>query len=580
MNGILFRYSSMLVILFLLNGKAEAQVYPNNVFQYPMDTPLLLSAPFGSLRDNHFHSGMDIRTSEKVGLPVYAIADGYVARIKYSPVGYGKAVYINHPNGYTSVYGHLLNAEGELASYIKKYQYEQEKFEFDHFPGVGKIQVKKGQIIGWSGNSGASTGPHLHFEIRDTKTEHIINPQLFGIKGFDQYRPAIKKVVLYSLNTNTPVVYGTYAITAAKLTEHDSVWLYKDTIRVASGLLGVGVDAVDYLHNPEKEYSIYRMTYWADGKKYYEHKMDRFAFDQSKCINVHIDYARYKLEKVRYQKCFRDDGNRIGIYNYLRNRGRLPLNDTVPHELLLEVADFAGFTHKVKVIVKADAKQKMLQETVIPNRVATVVPAKSFGYKTREIEINIPAGSLYDTIQFGLSVLDRKANAYSNTFQLHYPTTPLASPITVSIKPDGFTEQQTSKLLLASVNASGSFSSAGGGFENGRVVAKISNFGTYTVVADSVAPVVKILNANSKGVVADSTGLRVLIRDELSGIASYRATLNGKWILMEYDAKNDELLYAFDTKTIFSQKQNFKLIVADKKGNTTELVSDIEFKKQ
>ena len=556
-----------------------AQGYPKGYFQSPMDTPLMLSAPFGSLRDNHFHSGMDIRTNEQIGLPVYAIADGYVARIKYSSVGYGKAIYINHPNGFTSVYGHLQNAEGELALYIKQYQYEQEKFEFDHFPAVGKLKAQKGQIIGWSGNSGASTGPHLHFEIRDTRTEQIINPQLFGIKGFDQYSPTIKKVVLYSLKGNAPITYSEYSITSNKLLLQDSIWLYTDTIRVPIGLWGLGLEAVDFLHNPDKEYSIYRMAFFADGKKYFEHKMDRFAFDQSKNINVHIDYARYKQEKVRYQKCFKDDGNRIGIYNYLRNRGKLPLYDTLIHDVLLEVGDFEGFTHRVKLLMQADETLSVPQEVMIPNRVATLFPAQSFTYRTKEFEVAIPAGSLYDTIQFGLSVLDRKPRTYSNAIQVHYPTTPLVSSISVSIKPDGYNETQTTKFLIASVNASGNFSSVGGGFENGRVTAKVSNFGTFVVVADSVPPIVKILNSNNKGQVQDSIGLRVQIKDELSGIASYRATLNGKWILMEYDAKNDELLYSFDEKTLPNQKQDFVLTVIDKKGNATELVAQLEFKK-
>jgi murein DD-endopeptidase MepM/ murein hydrolase activator NlpD len=187
------------LVFVTLNGVAQ-NVYIQDYFVSPMDSPLYLSAPFGSLRDNHFHSGMDIRTNEKEGLPVYAIADGYVARIKYSPFGYGKAIYINHPNGYTSVYGHLQNANGTIAKYIKKYQYEMSSFDFDHFPGKDKLKVKKGDTIGWSGNSGGSTGPHLHFEIRNTQTEEIINPQLFGIPVVDAENPAIQRFYVYTFN--------------------------------------------------------------------------------------------------------------------------------------------------------------------------------------------------------------------------------------------------------------------------------------------------------------------------------------------------------------------------------------------
>ena len=213
-----------LLFIALLVGimNVQAQHYPVNYFITPMDTPLYLSAPFGSLRDNHFHSGMDIRTFEKEGLPVYAVADGYVSRIKVSAVGYGKAVYINHPNGYTSVYAHLLKYEGAIANHIKSIHYLEQKFELDNFPTKDLIKIKKGEIIGWSGNSGGSTGPHLHFEIRDTKREESINPQLFGIPGVDLFKPTLKRLVIYALNNNRPVVQHNIAINDNNTIKTDS----------------------------------------------------------------------------------------------------------------------------------------------------------------------------------------------------------------------------------------------------------------------------------------------------------------------------------------------------------------------
>src|SRR5574343_418509 len=174
MNKFLQYLSYLCVIWVASTWISTAQPYPQDAFVSPMDTPLFLSAPFGSLRDNHFHSGMDIRTNEKEGLPIYAIADGYLSRIKISPIGYGKAIYIDHPNGYTSVYGHLLRYEGAIADYIKAYQDQIKRYDFDHFPEKNLLRVKKGQLIGFSGNSGTSSGPHLHFEIRDTKSEEPI----------------------------------------------------------------------------------------------------------------------------------------------------------------------------------------------------------------------------------------------------------------------------------------------------------------------------------------------------------------------------------------------------------------------
>lgn len=574
-----------MIIFLLLFGDVQSQsIYPQNYFGFPMDTPLYLSAPFGSLRDNHFHSGMDIRTYEKEGLPVYAVADGYVARIKYAPNGYGKAIYINHPNGYTSVYGHLQRAEGELASYIKRYQYEIERFDFDHFPGTGKLNVRKGQIIGWSGNSGGSTGPHLHFEIRDTKTEDVINPQLFGIPGVDVYQPFIKKVVVYSLDANAPA-----QLTTADISKNtvrlgaDSIPTYIDTLNIGAGTIGFGLEAYDYLTNTNNEYSVYGITCVVDGKKRYAHKLDRFSFDDSRCINVHIDYAQYKETKTRIQKCFKDDGNRITIYNYLRNKGRVPMpQDTIVHEAFFTVADVDGRTNSLRVFFRSVTNNIVRPAKPVSNVVAIFYPTKQNVYRTKEVEIQIPPKALYDTLLFMYKMLPAEKFAYSPTHQIHAANTPLNSSIGISVKMDPMSEPFKDKLLLASLNTNGSVVAVGGGYDtekNGWVTARTSTFSNILIVADSVAPVVRILNLTKDGVINDTLGLSIKVEDNLSGIASYKMTLNGKWVLTDYDAKNDVLTYLFDEKTVFNQKQEAIITVKDKKENVTVLKKEITFSK-
>lgn len=571
--------------LLLICGESKSQsFYPQNYFGFPMDTPLYLSAPFGSLRDNHFHSGMDIRTYEKEGLPIYAVADGYVARIKYASNGYGKAVYINHPNGYTSVYGHLQRAEGEIASYIKRYQYEIERFDFDHFPGAGKLKVTKGQIIGWSGNSGGSTGPHLHFEIRDTKTEDVINPQLFGIPGVDVYQPVIKKVVVYSLDGNAPVLISTADISKNTLRlGADSIPTYFDTLKVVAGTVGFGVEAYDYLTNTNNEYSLYGITCSVDGKKRYAHKLDRFSFDDSRCINVHIDYARYKETKTRIQKCFKDDGNRITIYNYLLNKGRVPMpKDSLVHEALLTVSDVDGRTASVRVFFRSVGNVVASPAKPVSTVAAIFYPTKQNMFKTKELEIQVPSKALYDTLLFTYKMSPSEKFAYSPTHQIHDVNTPLNSSISISLKMDPIAETIKDKLLISSLNANGTILAIGGGYDtdkNGWVTARTSTFSNALIVADSIPPVVKIINANKEGLIKDTLGLTIRIEDDLSGIASYKMTLNGKWMLTDYDAKNDLLTYLFDEKTIFNQKQEAIITVKDKKENVTILKKEIIFVK-
>lgn len=550
-----------------------AQTYPTGYFMAPMDTPIYLSAPFGSLRENHFHSGMDIRTYEKEGLPVYAVADGYISRIKISPVGYGKAVYIDHPNGYTSVYGHLLKFEGELAAYIKTYQYSIQRFDFDHFPDKQKIKVKKGQLIGYSGNTGGSSGPHLHFEIRDTKSEEPINPLLFGIPAVDSLPPFINRVIVYQLNENRPHAIAQVTIPLKRPLLTDSGWVLTDTIAVCSGKIGVGIETYDHLVNKTKEYSVYCADLFANGRKQFSYRLDRINFADSRYINAHIDYETYKQDGYRINKCFLDDGNRIAIYPYMRNRGYLLIEKDSCLYLRFCVGDVYGNTYTLHALLKASLPE-IKHESLCNDLVW--YPQTNNTFKTKQLLVHVPTGALYDTLFpcINQDVFKGK-HLLSSAQQVHQFTSPLQKSITISIKPDSV--PYTNKLLLANVTREGTIKAAGGSYEKGWVTLQTSTFGTYAVVADSVAPTIKLTNLNKRGEVTDSS-LFIRAEDALSGIETYTATLNGNWILLEFDPKNDLLRYDTDEKTIWNQKQELVLTVTDKKNNTTILKQSIIFK--
>ena len=194
--------------LLLLSTSLFAQTdYPKDYFRSPLDIPLKLSGNFGELRPNHFHAGFDMKTLQREGLNVYAVADGYVSRIKISTFGNGKTIYIDHPNGFTSVYGHLQKATDSIESFMKKTHYKEQSFEIEMYFKPNQMPVKKGQIIALSGNSGASEGPHLHFEFRDTKTEKIINPMFFGFDALlkDSKKPIVSNLYVYPLDAKTTV---------------------------------------------------------------------------------------------------------------------------------------------------------------------------------------------------------------------------------------------------------------------------------------------------------------------------------------------------------------------------------------
>lgn len=555
------------IILIFIASVCFAQPYPTDCFRAPMDTPLYLSAPFGSLRDNHFHSGMDIRTYEKEGLPIYAIADGYVVRIKISPVGYGKAVYINHPNGYTSVYGHLQKFEGKLASYIKNYQYQIKRFDFDHFPEAEKILVKKGEIIGYSGNSGTSSGPHLHFEIRDTKSEEPINPLLFGITAVDSLPPFINRVVFYDLSPNRPLLLSSETISTKNTLITDSGWVLLDTVKLNTTHVGIGIETYDYLVHKNKEYSVYCADLFSDGKKQFSYRMDRINFADTKYINAHIDYEVYKNFGYRINKCFLDDGNNINIYPYMRNKGNLSMEIGQYKVVQFCAGDIYGQTFTLYVVMYCNAASNY---TETPCNQITWYPNKNNQLNTSSIQLTVPKGALYDTLYPCLNFdLASVKKGLSPVFQIHQPSTPIHVPITIGIKPDSVL--YTNKLLLGLVNEQGTIKPAGGDFFNGWVTYKTSTFGSYVVIADSIAPQVKILHLNKRNELTDTTKINIKVDDLISGIDTYQGYLNGQWILLEYDPKNDLLTYFFDEQTLFNQKQELQLIVSDKKGNSTTL---------
>jgi hypothetical protein len=581
----------LLIVFTALTIKTNAQNYPQNYFRYPLDSLPSLVSPFGGLRDNHFHSGMDLRTNQREGLPVFASADGYVSRIKIQSIGYGKAIYLDHPNGYTTVYGHLQKYSGKIAEWIQNYQYKNQTFEFDYVFEKPILLVRKGDTIGLSGNSGGSSGPHVHFEIRNTKSEKIINPALFGIIPFDTLNPIIKNVFVYNFVSDGLLLKQELKINHQTIipTNFPNQFIYKKVLELPAEMYGFGIESYDYIHNPTDEKGIYEYSLKINDKQLFKHTLNQFAFDESKYINAHIDYPFYKAAKTRIQKCFIDDGNEFSTYQSNALKGKVLVTKNTCDTLVFEIKDFNQnkFILLIPIVGLTSKMNKEKQDylkSIKPKK--AFYPLKKNTIKTKEFLFELDAKSVYDTVFYDFGSLKPiQEPALSKIYQVFNPTASLHKAADIAIKPfSGYLKYQSKLLLAYYFKDRKDFRSAGGNYDGGVVKGKASNFGHYFVTIDTIAPSIKQVFINTEEALSDSLHFYFEIKDNFSGIGKYEGYLNGEWILLDFDAKSNMLTYHFDKiwYNLVAQNKDSKLKntaiikpevlirVTDKKGNVAE----------
>jgi hypothetical protein len=572
----LFALRPKLLILAILIASANQlnaqKDYPKDYFRAPLDAKLMLAGTFGEIRSNHFHSGIDIKTGGVEGYPVYAVADGFVSRIKVSAYGFGKAMYITHPNGYVSVYGHLSKYNKTVGDYVRKEQYRRENFEIELFPAATEFPVKKGDIIAYSGNSGSSGGPHLHFEIRDGATEKPINPLLFGYNVTDLVKPTISSIKIYPEDKSAKINGSNKAARFMAEGSGTGYRLAENPVVRVSGNISFAIQAIDKQSDTDNKNGIYSVKLFVDSKEVAGHRMETFAFDKTRYVNSLIDYEEYVRNDVRLQRTKIDPGNQLDIYNETVNKGVVLFNDTLTHVIKYEVTDAAGNMSILTFKLKADRVKVILEtSSEIENKPSNI---KKFNYATpnnfrsSSVSLDAPKGVFYDSFTFKYDSAKQIAGTFSIVHKIHNKYTPVHDYLTLSIKAIKLTENLTPKALIVKVKEDGkSFSSVGGTWESqGYVTAKIREFGDYTIAIDTIPPKIKAVNPESFGKMTGQKYIKLTISDELSGIASYKGMLNGKWILMEYDAKNDLLIYTIDEMRI--PGTNTLLVeVRDGKGN-------------
>lgn len=559
----------MVVLAVTLPGTSRSQSkYPKNYFRSPIDFPIQLAGGFADIRQNHFHSGIDVRTGGEEGKPVYAIADGYVSRINISSGGFGKAIYITHPNGYTSLYGHLKKLNGAIGQWMKEQQYKKESFELDIPVDPGVLKVKKGDIIAYSGNTGLSEGPHLHFEIRDAATQEIIDPLLFGLPFKDSTPPKISEVRIYPFNDNSMVNFGNNPVTLSVSGSGSQCRLNsKDTVKV-SGRIIFGIQAVDYSNDTGSRDGIFSIELFVDTTCYFFQKFERFAFAETRYANSELDYPQVVHNGQRILRSYIAPNNKLSMYTLKNKNGVVDFSDTGKHRIRYIVKDVFGNTTTLTFWVRSHLPAPGGVPQNKEPKGTLLTSGKINQFKKEGMTFDLPADALYEDLDFICSVSPAISGSFSPVYHLQNDLVPVHSLCTLSIRADGVPKALLNKALIVKVGSAGYFSGKSSKLENELIKTQVKEFGNYAVAVDTIPPLIKPVNVSQNKNVSKQQNLCFKISDNLSGIQSYRGTLNGKWILMDFDAKSSFLVYTFDDR-IKPGKNNFRLVVKDAVGNET-----------
>lgn len=553
MNRLSFLFSLFFSVVF-----SQAEV-PTDYFSSPLKIPLQLSGTFGELRGNHFHSGLDIRTQQKEGIPIYAPADGYINRIKVQHFGYGKALYIQHPNGYSTVYAHLREYAGDIQAYVKKEQYKAELYEVEAFPSASELPVKKGDLIGYTGNSGSSGGPHLHYEIRDASSRPM-NPLLFGIEIADTRKPLINSVFVYPIGEEAHVNQNNNAQQLRLIPKNDGS--YTSEKITAYGTLGFGISAIDQQNDANNRNGLYKIETNFNGTKKIEVLFDRFSFGETRYINRYIDYGYLKDKKSTIQKLFVERNNPLSIFKSSHQNGYITLADTLDAIYTIVVSDFKK--NKVEIFIPIEGKKDSIKiNKTIPKNNYQVFAKEGKEIKEGKFTIYIPKDALYED-----ALLQIEANG--DVLSFHQDNIPIHSNITIQADISHYDEESKNKTYIGRLNYKGDATFSGNNRSGNTLTARVRTFGNYGLAIDTIAPTITPANfADGKWISSNKT-LELKIEDKESGIKGYRAEINGKWVLMEYEHKKNLLIYDFNDNIISESENNLKVIVTDNVGNSTK----------
>ncbi len=561
-------YFRIILASILIFNTVSDNPTDRTIFISPVKIPLLLSANFGELRIDHFHSGIDIKTQGVTGKEVLAAASGYIYRIGVSPGGFGKALYIRHPTGYSTVYGHLDKFTDEIEEYVKSNQYEKKSFTVTLYPAVEKFRVKQGEIIAYSGNSGSSGGPHLHYEIRRAENEKPVNPLLFEFGTGDNIAPVIEKLFVYPITSKTSI-NGKNSIKKLDVSGgHGNYYIPAEKEILINGPAGFGIKSFDLLNDSYNRCDVYSIELIIDSMTVFKYVMDSFSFSESRYINSHIDYETYMKDKIYIQRTFLLPNDKLSVYKNLVNRGIYLFNEEKTYNARIIVTDVHINKSELIFQIKSKAENKLIQHEESDSNIVLMPYNKPNRFISENIRVILPAGALYDTLKFSYNSVPGEDGMFSDIHMVHNKNQAVHRAYTIAIKPDTIPPGNESKMLIVQRNGDQRNNPLKSVWSDGYLTAEPMVFGNFYIGIDSVAPKISANGIISDSDLSEKKDMKIRITDDLSGIKSYEAEIDGSWALFEYDQKNDILIYRFDENRIKRRSEHtLKLKVTDNKDN-------------
>jgi len=545
-------------------------------YRSPLDIPISLSGNYGEFRSNHFHTGFDMRVGGVVGAKLYAVADGFIARVSVSSGGYGNGLYIEHPNGTTSVYGHLLDFAPAIQNFVKEKQYERQSFALDLTLTPDLFPVKKGDFIGRAGNSGSSSGPHLHFELRNSATQSTMNATAYAILPVSDFTPPVlNRLQLFSYTCQSGIPRVAH-LKSVDLRTSSTPIPVSDTFYLAIG-------AFDRIEGSPAHLALAKYEVYLDDSKIYTFTKQDVPANHGRYLHSFLQYSMRVEFNQTLLKTWIEPGNVLQSFAESPSQGLVILSDSLVHQIKIVLTDDYqnSSTHRFKVILDS-----AIEKPTYPIRGQRMLWALDNYYQTPTMRLYLPFGSLGKNIDLCIEHLAPPSHSLSNTpshsssvptsnpnspfyaplWRIGTPSEPLLKPMRLSLYAQ-IPENLKEKAVIVSVSKDGVFSSAGGRWNGDFIETNTYNFGNYTVTIDTIPP--RIIPRFSEGAnLSNTRQLSFRISDNLSGIHSFEGYIDGAWALFEYDAKTGQLTYNFDKKRIGSgKKHTLELKVTDNCNN-------------